>query len=112
MYSAVGQPYSHPVVEYSVLGHAVGSAELLQLASVVTVQHLLCNARAVGAGTPDMLLATRSQVMLEEQLTVWKTQQEGYYHSRRGITSALLQTQLSNQIWKLKQREKLERKFR
>lgn len=86
MYSAVGQPYSHPVVEYSVLGHAVGSAELLQLASVVTVQHLLCNARAVGAGTPDMLLATRSQVMLEEQLTVWKTQQEGYYLSTTANT--------------------------
>lgn len=54
----------------------MGSAELLQLASVVTVQHLLCNARAVGAGTPDMLLATRSQVMLEEQLTVFTAEDQ------------------------------------
>lgn len=60
---------SYPIVEYCVLGHAVGSTELLHPASVVAVQHFLADAGAVGAGTPGVILVTRRQVMFEEQLT-------------------------------------------
>lgn len=56
----------YPIVEYSVLGHAVGSTELLHPASIVAVQHLLADAGAVGAGTPGMILVTRCQVMFKE----------------------------------------------
>lgn len=58
----------YPIVEYSVLGHAVGSTELLHSASIVAVQHLLANAGTVAAGTPGMV--TRSHVSFEDLLTV------------------------------------------
>lgn len=61
----------HPIVEDSELGHAVGSTELLQPASVVTVQHLLADAVAVGARAPRMILVARCQVLLEKLLTAW-----------------------------------------
>ncbi len=56
----------YPIVEDSILGHAVGSTELLHPASIVAVQHLLADARAVGAGTPGMILVTRRQFMFKE----------------------------------------------
>lgn len=65
-YSVVGHPSPYPIVEYSVLGHAMGSTELLHPASVVAVQHLLTDAGAVCAWTPGMILVTRGQVMFEE----------------------------------------------
>lgn len=66
MYSVVGHPSPYPIVEYSVLGHAVGSTELLHPASVVAVQHLLADAGAVCARTPRMILVTRCQVTFKE----------------------------------------------
>lgn len=65
-----GCPYA--VVQDSVLGHAVGFTELLHPASIVAVQHLQAEARAVGAGTPGMDVVTRGQLVAEEQLAVWK----------------------------------------
>lgn len=79
LYNTVGHLSPYPIEEYCVLGHAVGSTELLHPASVVAVQHLLADAGAVGAGTPGMILVTRSQVMFEEKLTAWSTGQVGYY---------------------------------
>lgn len=67
---------SHPIIEYSVLGHAVGSTELLHPASVVTVQHLLADARAIGAGTPGMILAARHQLMFEELFTAFTAEDQ------------------------------------
>lgn len=65
-YSSVGHLSPYPIVEHSVLGHAVRSAELLQPASVVAVQHLLADASAVCAGTAGVILVIRYQLMLEE----------------------------------------------
>lgn len=70
--SVLGYPTPYPIVEHSVLGHAVGSTELLNPASIVAVQHFLADAGAVGAGTPGVFLVTRGQVMFEEQFTAWK----------------------------------------
>lgn len=53
------------------------SAELLQPASVVAVQHLLADAGAVCAGTPGVVLVMRHQFMPEEELTAWNTGGEG-----------------------------------
>lgn len=63
----------YPIVEDRVLGHAVGFTELLHPASIVAVQHLQAEARAVGAGTPGMDVVTRCQLIAKEQLTVWNT---------------------------------------
>lgn len=68
---------SYPIVEHSILGHAVRSAELLHPASIVAVQHLLANARAVCAGTPRVILVTRGQVLYEAYLTVCNTGRGG-----------------------------------
>lgn len=70
-------PSPYPVVEHGVLRHAVGSAELFQLASVVAVQHLLADPWAVSAGTPRMIFVTRHLLVLEEKLAVWMTGQAG-----------------------------------
>lgn len=67
---------THPIVEHSELGHAVGFAELLHLASIVAVQHLLTDARAVGTGSPRMILVTRSVVMSEDLCTVFTTEDQ------------------------------------
>lgn len=69
--STAVSPYA--IVQDSVLGHAVGFTELLHPASIVAVQHLQAEARAVGAGTPGMDVVTRGQLVAEEQLAVWKT---------------------------------------
>lgn len=60
----------YPVVQHSVLGHAVGFTELLHSASIVAVQHLQAEARAVRAGAPGMDVVTRRQLVPKEQLTV------------------------------------------
>lgn len=70
-------PSPYPVVEHGVLGHAVGSAELFQPASVVAVQHLLADPGAVGAGTPRMIFVTRHLLVLEEKLAVWMIGEAG-----------------------------------
>lgn len=62
----MGHPSPYPIVEYCELRHAVGPTELLHPATVVAVQHLLADARAVGAGTPGMILVTRHHIVLEE----------------------------------------------
>lgn len=66
LHNVVGHRSPYPIVEYSVLGHAVGSTELLHPASIVAMQHLLADARAVGTGTPGLVLVTRCHVMFEE----------------------------------------------
>lgn len=49
---------TYPIVQYSVLGHAVGFTELLHPASIVAVQHLQAEASTVGARSPGVIIVT------------------------------------------------------
>lgn len=79
MCSIEGHPSAYPIVEYSVLGHAVGSAELLHPASIMAVQHFVTYTAAVGAGSPRVVLAARLVVCFEGELTAWNTDEKEYY---------------------------------
>lgn len=68
---------SYPIVEHGELRHAVGFAELFQPASVVAVQHLEAEPRAVGAGTPQQVFVRGQLLPFEEELAVWVTGQGG-----------------------------------
>lgn len=63
----------YPIIQHSVLGHAVGFTELLHSASIVAVEHLKAEARAVSAGAPGMGVIPRCQLIPKEQLAVWNT---------------------------------------